>query len=72
MGKQRQRRGVDSPVRVRVGEYPPNYFTKNGEPFGISIDILRQISARTGVNFEFVVPSGPFAKDLAGLVATDL
>jgi PAS domain S-box-containing protein len=55
-------------VRVRVGEYPPNYFIKNGKPFGIAIDILNEISKRSGIKFHFVIPSGSFSNDLKGLL----
>jgi|GEM_PF-882184 len=55
-------------VRVRIGEYRPNYFTKDGKAFGIAIDMLHEIEQRTGIKFHFVIPSPPFAEDLKGLI----
>jgi len=55
-------------VRVRVGEYPPNYFVQDGKACGIAIDMLNAVSERTGIRFDFIVRSPAFAEDLAGLV----
>ena len=55
-------------VRVRVGEYPPTYFVKDGQPFGIAIDLLNDIAVRSGIQFSFIVPSPPFSEDYNGLI----
>lgn len=55
-------------VRVRVGDYPPNYFIKDGKPFGLAIDLLDRVSERTGIKFLYIIPSPPFAEDLNGLI----
>jgi PAS domain S-box-containing protein len=40
-------------VRVRIGNAPP-YHTSNPEPQGISVDYLKLIGKRFGINFNFV------------------
>ena len=55
-------------IRVRIGEYPPTYYIENDKPVGIVVDILNEISKRTGIKFHFVVPSPTFSKDLEGIV----
>ncbi|WP_200284169.1 transporter substrate-binding domain-containing protein [Rhabdochromatium marinum] len=43
--------------RIRVQneqDYPPYDFVDNGQPAGFSIDYLRLIAARTGLEFEFI------------------
>lgn len=58
----------DHTVRVRVGDYPPTYFIENGKPYGIAIDLLNEVSSRTGVSFQFIVRSPSFKEDLQGLI----
>ena len=55
-------------VRVRVGDYPPTYFIEDGKPYGIAIDLLNEVSRRSGVAFQFIVPSPVFKEDLVGLL----
>lgn len=55
-------------VRVRATDWPPYMIIKeNGQPEGISVDYLKIISERTGVNFEYEVTSQPFADFLEGM-----
>ena len=54
-------------ARVRVVDYPPFQIVDNGTPRGISIDLLRLIEKRTGVDFEFVRENRPFADALQNL-----
>jgi len=55
-------------VRVRISEFPPHMMTLP-EPRGISVDYLKLVGKRFGINFNFVVASTPWkeaVKDLEG------
>jgi len=54
-------------VRVRVGDYPPNSFMTDGKPAGIAIDLLKEVSRRSGIQFDFVSYSIPFGEALTRL-----
>lgn len=58
----------DHLVRVRVGNYPPSYFVKDGKAYGVAIDLLREVSNKTGVRFQFLTDVPAFNQDLEGLV----
>ena len=55
-------------VRVRVVDFPPFQIPESNALRGISMDYLRMIAARTGVNFKFNVETRPFADALDGLM----
>jgi len=54
-------------VRVRVTDQAPYVYSKDGNPVGIAVDLIRAISERTGIKFHFVIPSPSFSVDLQGL-----
>ena len=58
----------DHLVRVRVTDRPPFIYLEKGEPVGIAVDLINEISKRTGINFHYVVPSPSFKKDVDGLI----
>ncbi|MFT5699064.1 MAG: PAS domain S-box-containing protein [Desulforhopalus sp.] len=55
-------------IRVRVTDSPPYLYSEKGQAVGITVDLLKVISKRTGIKFHFVIPSPSFAKDLKGLI----
>ena len=56
------------PVRVRVTEQAPHMFTESGRPLGIAPDLLKEVSKKTGIKFQFINPSPPFSVDLKGII----
>ncbi len=54
-------------VRVRVGNYPPNYFVRDGTPHGIAIDLLNIVARQTGIQFSYDLSPPPFSEDLRGI-----
>ena len=58
----------DHTVRVRVTDFAPYLYTKDGKPVGIAVDLINAVSERTGINFNFVLPSPLFSDDLKGLI----
>jgi len=55
-------------VRVRTSNLAPyTFFQENGTPAGISIDYLKEISKRTGINFDYEVTDQPFAEFLESM-----
>lgn len=52
-------------VRVRAADYEPFIIIREGEPKGISIDYIRLISERTGINLEIIKETRTFAEAFA-------
>ncbi|MBW2707465.1 MAG: transporter substrate-binding domain-containing protein [Deltaproteobacteria bacterium] len=55
----------DHTVRVRAADYEPFIIIREGEPKGISIDYIRLISERTGINLEIIKETRAFAEAFA-------
>ena len=53
-------------VRVRISEFPPHMMT-HPEPRGISVDYLKLIGKRFGINFDFVKASIPWKESVEDL-----
>jgi len=58
----------DHTIRVRVTDHLPYLYAKDGKPVGIAVDLINAVSERTGIKFDFVMPSPPFSADLKGLI----
>lgn len=55
-------------VRVRAVNFPPYMIVQESEPLeGISIDYLKKISKRTGIQFDYEVTDQPFAEFLESM-----
>ncbi|MGB5749965.1 MAG: transporter substrate-binding domain-containing protein, partial [Desulfobacterales bacterium] len=54
-------------VRVRIVNFPPYTILGQGKPTGIVPDYLKRITEQTGVEFELVEASSPYAEALRGL-----
>lgn len=50
-------------VRVRISDYPPFEFI-NQKQQGISVDYLKLIAERSGINFSFIPENNPFTNTL--------
>ena len=57
----------DHTVRVRVTSAPPHIILDEDEPKGISVDYLRLISERTGINFVFTKETRAYTDAMEGL-----
>ncbi|CAB5167086.1 hypothetical protein D3OALGB2SA_5839 [Olavius algarvensis associated proteobacterium Delta 3] len=56
------------PVRVRIADYPPYQIIKGKEaPQGITIEYLKLIEERTGIEFRYEVSDQPFAEFLESM-----
>lgn len=56
------------PVRVRIADYPPYQIIKGNEaPQGITIEYLKLIEERTGIEFKYEVTEQPFAEFLESM-----
>ena len=52
----------DHTVRVRAADYEPYLIIREGEPKGISIDYIRLISERAGINIEIIKETRSFGE----------
>ncbi|WP_458774555.1 PAS domain-containing sensor histidine kinase [Desulforhopalus sp. 52FAK] len=55
-------------VRVRVADRPPFIFLDKKRPAGLSVDLIDEVSKRTGIQFHYVLPPRSFKEDLNGLI----
>ena len=55
-------------IRIRMSEQAPYLFSKAGVPVGIIVDLIDVINKKTGIRFDFVIPSPPFSEDLKGII----
>ncbi|MFC1821982.1 transporter substrate-binding domain-containing protein [Thermodesulfobacteriota bacterium] len=55
-------------VRVFSTDHAPLMFYKEGKPFGISADLLKEISERTGIKFDIAKPLRDFPSALKSLI----
>ena len=58
-------------VRVFSTDHAPLMSFKGGKPFGISADLLNEVSERTGIKFDIVKPLRDFPSALKGLTDRD-
>lgn len=55
-------------VMVRVADRPPLIYLDKGQPAGLAVDLIDEVSKLTGIQFNYVLPSLPFKEDLDGLI----
>jgi formate hydrogenlyase transcriptional activator len=58
----------DQEVRVRLVQYPPYLFSKDDKNVGITVDLLNEVTEKTGIKFRFDTDSPPFKLALRGII----
>lgn len=58
-------------VRVFSTNHAPLLFYKGGKPFGPAVDLLNEVSKRTGVKFDIAEPLRDFPSAMKGLIENE-